>query len=187
MLHITTKIFENNDKFLPESRCPLRHPKKNHSVTFCQLSSRLCPEPLLSPQNIINIGGLADLRSLSSSKHLLVPVSLGLHSQACTDHCWPACWHPLTCPPPEEGKEPTNFLLPGALYFKSPLLEAQAQPKPVGASSFPANEGQCWPCFPLHLFQPPCLSNGAKSPVMHALYKLPSLAAPAFTRWTGCF
>ena len=68
------QVFGNNGKFLPQRLVPLRHPKKNDSVTFCQLRSRLHQEPLLPPESIINIGGLADLQLLSSFRHLLVSV-----------------------------------------------------------------------------------------------------------------
>ena len=68
-----TKVFGNNGKFLPQSLFPLRHPKKNHPVTLCQLSSVLCQEPL-PPQSIVNVGGLAGPQSLSSFRHLLESV-----------------------------------------------------------------------------------------------------------------
>ena len=65
-----TKIFGNKGKFLSESSSLLRHPEKNNPVTLCQLSSRLYQEPLLPPKSIVNVGGLAGLQSLSSSRHL---------------------------------------------------------------------------------------------------------------------
>ena len=103
MLTIITKVFGNNSKFLPQSPFPLKHPKKNHPVTLCQLNSRLLQEPCLPSKGIMNVGGLAGLQSLSSFRHLLESVSPGLHSQACTGHCW------YTHVRPGEGKEPTAF------------------------------------------------------------------------------
>ena len=68
MLAVITKVFGNN-KFLPQSSFTVRHPKKNHPVTLCQLSSRLHQEPLFTPQSIIHVGGSAGLQSLSNSRH----------------------------------------------------------------------------------------------------------------------
>ena len=69
-------------------------------------------------------------------------------------------------PPAWGGEETTDFSFPSELCFKSPLPESHACGKPVGMSSFPTNEGQCWPC--LFAFAPllaAMFSKGAKSPV----------------------
>ena len=67
---VIPKVYENNSKFLPQNLFPLGHPKKNHPVILCQLSSRLYQELIFPPKSIINIGGLAGLQSLSSFRHI---------------------------------------------------------------------------------------------------------------------
>ena len=103
MLTSTTKVFGNNSKFLPQSPFPLGHPRKNHPITLCQLSSRLYQEALLPPKSIINVGALAGLQLLFGYRHLSESMPPGLYSQAGTGHLWQVCWLPLICTLQGEG------------------------------------------------------------------------------------
>ena len=143
----------NNSKFLPQSPFPPRHSKKNYPVTLCQLSSRLCQEPLFPPKSIINVCGLPGLQLLSHSRHLWESVpQASIHRPALATIDMPLAQG--------EGKEPTASLLPRALCFTSPLPESHACWKPVVVSSLLNNEGQCQLGLPLFFLQPPCLAMG---------------------------
>ena len=158
VLTIITKVFGNNGRLLPQSLFPLRYPKKNHPVFLYQLSSRLRQEPLYSPQSIINVGGLAGLQMLSRFSHLSESgwgasahrPALGTVGRPHSDY--------RHAPHLGEGREPTDFLLPGALCFKNPLPESHVCQKPVGVSSLSNNVGQCQSYLPFPLFQLSCLA-----------------------------
>ena len=160
MLTNISKVFGNNSMFLPQGPFPLRHPEKNHPVTLCQLSSRLCQETLLPPKSIINVGGLAGLQLLSSLRNLLESVTPGLCSRVHPGHHWQACWCPSTCPS-LGGGERTDWLFAfwWTLFLKSSPRIPSVR-KPVGVSSLLTNEDQCWPCLPLLHFRVPCSARG---------------------------
>ena len=161
MLTITTRVFGNNGRLLPQSPSPLRHPKKNHPGTLCQLSSKLSQEPLSFPTQKYH-----EHRWLSWS-----PVTVRL--QASFQSCAPrlpltgphrpllAGWQVTVDMPPTVGVGTNGlFAFQHALFQKSPP-ESHVRQKPVGVSSLPTSEGQCWPYVPLLLFWLPCLARGS--------------------------
>ena len=90
-------------------------------------------------QNIINIGGLAGVQSLSNLRHLLESVPPAFHSQFFTGHCRQACWRPLTHPTLGEGKEPTAFFAFWRLLFQKSSPRIPGTPK-VSESVQPSNQ-----------------------------------------------
>ena len=175
MLTIITNIFGNNGKFVPQSPLPLRHWKKKSPVILCHISSRLHQEPLLWPESIMNVRGLAGLQSLSSSRHLFPWVCApGPRSQACTVHCWQVCWWPLTHPSPGRWMNQLTFHFPVCSISKV-LSQNPCVLKVSGSVQLSKQWGPM-----LAPLLATMLSKGAESPVTH----VPLKPLPHFR---GCF